>query len=796
MTVLTEREIRLLEFDQIRMMLASLTVTAMGNEVARTLLPESDLYRINKKYRETTEACALLVKDFLKIKPAPDIRLATRKAEKNGMLTAPELLKVKIFLRSCRHLQNRLKREEIMEMAPTIASFSFRIDGCPALYRKLESCVDDGGEIRDSASPLLSEIRHVRLDLSRRIQDKLEECTRNPGLRRYLQEPLITIRNDRYVLPVKQEYRAQFQGIFHDQSSSGATLYIEPISTMELQNKFQQYKNMEKKEIEKILKESSMLVGSNAGSLRNDLALYGYLDFAMAKGKLSFSMEGIEPRLARERLVDLRGSRHPLLKEKAVPIDFKLGGENRIMVVTGPNTGGKTVTLKTVGLFVAMAQSGLHLPVRAGTEIGVFEKIRVDIGDEQSLEQSLSTFSAHLKNIISILEEAGPRSLILLDELGAGTDPSEGAALARAILANLYRKGSLVVTTTHINDLKMFAHLQEGIQNASLEFDVETLSPTFRLLMGVPGSSNALIVAGKLGLPPAIIDEARGYLSREHEEIEAIINDLNIEQKRSRQEAEQAEGERRQAETIRQQLEEEMEKTRAMQEEVFGEARNEAARIVKEARQKANELIGDLQRIVSDSRAEKETGSLKDAEKIRRSLHAAMEDIFDTESDLSDIGTITGDGIRCGDKIYIKSLKREGIVEYLDLQKESLQVRVEDKMIETVFGDIRPMEPGKHETGQKSSNLPGYMLDRGYETVGDSIDLHGFTLEEAREKLEKYLDNAILNNYRQVFVVHGRGTGRLRKGLQAFLKEHHLVRGFRDGYPEEGDIGVTVVTLK
>lgn len=796
MTVLTEREIRLLEFDQIRVMLASLTVTAIGNEVARALLPECDLYKIDHKYRETTEACALLEKDFLKIKPVPDIRLATRKAEKGGVLTAPELLKVKNFIQACHHLQGRLKREEIREIAPTITSLFFRIDGCSALYRRLKSCVGDGGEIRDSASPLLSEIRDVRLDLSRRIQGKLEECIKTPGLRRYLQEPLITIRNDRYVLPVKQEYRTQFQGIFHDQSSSGATLYIEPIFTLEIQNKFQQYKNMEKKEIERILKELSLLVGGDADSLHRDLALYGYLDFIMAKGKLSFSMEGIEPRLARERHIDLKGSRHPLLKEGAVPIDFKLGGKNRIMIVTGPNTGGKTVTLKTVGLFVAMAQSGLHLPVRAGTEIGVFEKIRVDIGDEQSLEQSLSTFSAHLKNIISILEEAGPRSLILLDELGAGTDPSEGAALARAILSNLYRKGSLVVTTTHINDLKMFAHLQEGIQNASLEFDVETLSPTFRLMMGVPGSSNALIVAGKLGLPPAIIDEARGYLSRDHTEIEAIINDLNIEKKRSRQEAEQAVDERRQAEIMRQQLEEEMEKTKALQEDTFKKARNEAARIVKEARQKANELIGDLQRIISDARMKKEAKSLKDAEKIRKSLHVTMEDILDVKSHVQDAGTFPGEGIRCGDKIYIKSLKREGTVEYIDLQKETLLIRVEDKKIETVFGDVRPGEVDAHETGHKGSSLPGYMLDREHETVSDRIDLHGFTLEEAREELEKYLDNAILNNYRQVFVIHGRGTGRLRKGLQAFLTEHHQVRGFRDGHPEEGDIGVTVVTLK
>lgn len=796
MTVLTEREIRLLEFDQIRTMLASHTVTAIGKEEAQQLLPVSDVHEIGEKYRETTEACALLVKGFLTIQPVPDIRLIIKKTEKGGILSTPELSKVKDFIQACRHVQGHLKKEPIREISPAIASFSSRFNGCPVLLQKLKSCIGDDGDIHDKASPLLNKIRRTRITLSQRIQDRLEEYIRSPGWRRYLQEPLITIRNDRYVVPVKQEYRAQLQGIFHDQSSSGATLYIEPISVVEAQNKLQQYKNMEKKEIDRILTELSALIKSNAGLLRNDITIYGHLDFIMAKGRLSFSMEGIEPRITAEQFIDLNGSRHPLLKEDAVPINFKLGGYNRIMVVTGPNTGGKTVTLKTVGLLVAMAQCGLHLPVRAGTKIGIFREIRVDIGDEQSLEQSLSTFSAHLKNIISILGEAGPQSLVLLDELGAGTDPSEGAALARAILTNFYRKGSLVVTTTHINDLKMFAHVQEGVQNASLEFDVETLSPTYRLIMGIPGSSNALIIAAKLGMSADIIDEARSYFSREHEEIETIINGLNIEQKRFKEETEQVVNERMQAESLRQQLEEEMEKMKVAREETLGKARTEAIKIIKEAKQKANQSINDLRRIVSGSRKRKEElPSLKEAEEIRRSLNDIMESVYDTGTD-PDNDIVSKDNIRCGDKVYIKSLKQEGIIEYIDLQKDSLRIQVQDKNIETNLKDISLRQANPQKNKQKTRIPVSYMLNKGYESVSDRIDLHGFTLEEAKEKLERYLDNAVLSNYNHVYVIHGRGTGRLRKGLQAFLKEHHHVHSFRDGYPEEGDIGVTVVTLK
>lgn len=799
MVIIKDREIRLLEFEHIRSQLAEFAVTPMGKERALQLYPTDHLPHIRRTLQETTEAGNLLEKNFLKVQPVPDIRTYLEKIQKGGVIEALGLFRVKEFLQAAQKLKNKIQDDQIEEAAPRIVAHGNKIDGCLELARRLQKSVGMEGEILDTASDELKEIRDKQKGYARSIQEKLDQYIKSPSYQKYIQEPIVTIRNERYVIPIKQEYRGKISGIFHDQSSSGATLYVEPFAVVDLQNKFQQQKQLENKEIERILNELSEKIGAHLVDLENDVEVYSLIDFILAKGELSYHFRSTEPEVTGEPIIDLRGARHPLLKkEEAVPIDVSLGKQNQVLVITGPNTGGKTVTLKTVGLLSIMMQSGLHLPTKAGTRLGVFDLVRADIGDEQSLEQSLSTFSGHLVNIMEILKEVGPRSLVLLDELGAGTDPSEGAALARSILMELWERGSLVISSTHINDLKIFAQMQEGVQNASLEFDVETLSPTYRLIMGIPGSSNALEVASRLGLPDEIVEKAKNYLTKGHEEVEKIIKSLGDEQKRLKEDTHAAELERRQAEELRRELEKEREDVRAKKEEIVSRAKQEARSLIKQAKKQADDSVGEIHKTLSSLKeGEKLDKPVAKAEEARRELQEFTRNIEEeVEEEYPRGEEVNKEELREGDKVWLKSLNQEGIVLQVPSFKDDVYVQVGEMRISTNWQDLRRLSSSTKESKQPQEQKVHYSFRKRNKQVSPEINLRGFTLDEAVDKLEKYLDDAVLNGLNQVVIIHGKGTGKLRRGIHKVLENHRLVEDYRLGDFNEGGMGVTVVNLR
>jgi len=794
--IVKEREIKLLEFDHIRDYLAQFSVTPTGKEKALNLYPREDIREIKDALQETTEACSLLEKSYLQIEKIPEIRPYLQKVSKDGILDTVELLRIKTFAHAIRRLQKKMEDNQLSDLCPLIMKIGKSIEGTPELLNKLDNCIGMEEELLDTASPDLKGIRDKKKQISQSIQEKLNHLIKSPAYSHYLQEPLITIRNERYVVPVKQEHRGKLNGIYHDQSSSGATYYIEPFGVVELQNKLQQQKQAEKKEIERILAELSEKVKANLDILWHDLEIYSRIDFILAKGKLSYYLKGIEPEVTEETMVDIISARHPMLKDNAVPIDIKLGKNFRVLVITGPNTGGKTVTLKTVGLLAIMLQSGLHLPVSAGSKIGIFKNIRADIGDEQSLEQSLSTFSGHLKNIIEIMSEAGPYSLILLDELGAGTDPSEGAALARSILMELYAEGSLVISSTHINELKMFAQAEEGVQNASLEFDVETLSPTYRLITGIPGSSNAIDVAYKLGLSAKVIERARNYLSQEHAEVEKIIKSLGDEEKRLKEDSNVASVERKQAEDIRRELEKEKDKIQQRREDIIAKAKAEARDLVKQAKRQVDHSIGEIHKTMASLKEEEKVENpVADAEKIRHTLQEFWQKIEDTAEKPPEGEKVIKEDLHEGDRVWVKNIKQEGVVKYISSVKDVVQVQVGDLRINTSVEELRM--PGNTERRKnKLEEAHPYTFQKAHAHVSPEIDLRGLTLDEAEDQLEQYLDKAILTGLEQVSVIHGKGTGKLQKGLQGVLEKHSHVVRHRYGNAHEGGVGVTIVYLK
>ncbi len=816
MALITEREIRLLDFHKITDMLSGLTLTAMGNEKALSLLPSSDLNVVKQSLRETTEACKLLEMNYVNISSIPDIRPILGKVAKNGIITPSEAFDVRQFINAAAKLLKSVQSEKVKDISFIIKDQVDCIYGNPGLLRLLDKSLTSDKEISDDATPHLKEVTQKIKRLSNTVYEKLNGYLKSPAYRKYLQEPLITIRNDRYVIPVKQEYRSNIAGIFHDQSSSGATLFIEPFAVADMQNRLQREKNERDKEIDRILAVISSAISQNSASLWNDLNIYGAVDFILAKGRLSFSLKGTAPHVLPKPEINFIKARHPLLKGNVVPVDVELGVAYNTMVITGPNTGGKTVTLKTVGLLAILAQSGLHIPVANGSMTGIFKKIRCDIGDEQSIEQSLSTFSSHLNNIISIIKEADDSTMILLDELGAGTDPSEGAALARAILSELNRKGALVIATTHINDLKIFAQVTPGVENASLAFDAQTLSPTYNLITGVPGSSNAMNIAGKLGLEPYIIDMAKSFLSERHQEIEEVIGSLNDKRKKLSEDSLKAAIELRKAEELRVALEKERALLAEKKEKVMAKAKYDAKNIIKLAKAKADESIGEIDRIITSADDRKK--ALQEAEKVRRSVRAFTREIsgepasshYDINGERDERGergddresvqmissAIINENLKVGDYVTIHSLKKEGIIKKISVGRKTVQVDIEDITVNTKLEDIYiPAKEAMQKMMKKNDNKKikrSFTTSRNMPDMSNEIMLRGLTMDEAAARLDKFLDNAVFYGLDKVFIIHGRGTGRLRRGVAEILRNYKNIKEFRIGYPEEGGIGVTV----
>ena len=782
-----ERTLRVLEFTRIREMMAEGALTEAGAEKCRTLEPSDDLATVQALQAETEEAAVILqYSGGHPMVAFPDIRPALAICAKGGSLSAGMLLNVAELLRASRAAQDALVTDR--ENTPILKAKAQGLFVARNIEKDITDAIISEDEIADRASSELMNIRRHLRGAQDRIRDKLNQMIHSATLQKALQDPIVTVRNNRYVLPVKAEFRGSVPGIVHDQSSSGATLFIEPMAAVEMGNELKQWELKEQQEIERILAALSAEVAPYAASMTETEELLAELDFIFAKGLLSRRFVCVSPKLNNEgRLKIIRG-RHPLIDpEKVVPSTIWLGEKDMFttLVITGPNTGGKTVTLKTVGLFTLMAQAGLQVPADLGTELAVFEQVFADIGDEQSIEQSLSTFSGHMTNIVEIMHEVTPRDLVLFDELGAGTDPTEGAALAQSILTRLQHIGVRTLATTHYSELKAFALTTKGVENASVEFDVETLRPTYRLSIGVPGKSNAFEISRRLGLPENLIDAARKLLSGNAIRFEDVI--ANAEYHRQVAEKERQLAEEASRETVRlrneaEQLRKEMEQKRTEQ---LRKAREDAKHIVDQARRESESVIAELKKM-------KKNAAGGDVNELRRRLDKESDALAEGLGQPAPESGEAPETVKAGDKVKILTLGAEGTVLAPPDEKGEVQLQAGMMKFKAPLSQLRMIrqEPEKAKTTVKAKTG---MMTR---TVKSECDVRGMNLEEALDAVSLYLDEAVLAGLNEVYIIHGKGTGILRAGIQQDLRKNKHVKGFRRGMYGEGEDGVTVVTLK
>ena len=783
---LQEKSARILEFDKIRQILAGFTASKPGEELAISLQPATVLEEVARAQKETTEARELWQTSRVPLDGIFDLRAAAEGARRGKVLSPEELLATGATLRAARLLRKSLG-EEAEERAPVLSALAAGLTTFPQLEAALTKAIGPDGEVRDEASPVLRSLRRQAQTLQNSIRERLDALTRSGETQKYLQEALVTIRNGRYVLPVKQEFRQYIPGIVHDQSASGATLFIEPMAVVELNNKLRRVEAEIKEEIERILTELSRQVGEAAAGILANQEILARLDLAFAKARYSLSIGGAEPVLNTRGFIRLLQARHPLLEGEVVPIDLELGGDFHVLIITGPNTGGKTVSLKTTGLLTLMAQAGLHIPARSGSEMAVFTGIYSDIGDEQSIEQSLSTFSSHMSNIVPIMEAAQDQnSLVLLDELGAGTDPAEGAALATAILKTLHSRGVRTVATTHYSELKIFAYNTPGVENASVDFDPRTLRPTYRLLTGVPGQSNAFVIAARLGLEKAIIEEAQQLVAPGTRNLEELLGQIA-------EEIIELEAEREKTARLRLALE----KKEKEYTEKLGRFEGERASLLREAREEARNLIRETRREMENLLRRLREAAPEDQSEIaneaRRQLAGRLAEIPE------EAGLFVGGGspgeILPGKTVRLPHLEQEGVV--LEVKNGQAQVQVEGGLRVWVpcagLAEVSraPERQGRGEKGGIKRSAVSKSA-----TISSRLDLRGMNVEEALETVDKYLDEAFLAGLPSAVLIHGKGTGALRSAVTQFLSEHPQVKSYRLGGIGEGGLGVTVVELK
>ncbi|NPV52045.1 MAG: endonuclease MutS2 [Firmicutes bacterium] len=840
------RTLRVLEFDKIKTLLRGLATSSLGAELADRLAPATDLEEARALQAETTEARGILrLHPGIPLGGVRDVREAVRRARIGSTLEPGVLLDIAHTLAAARKLRRFLL--ELREDFKVIAGLAGGLKPPKDLEDAVFECIDENGELYDSASPRLKHIRAGIRSLNGRIRDRLDSLIRSSETQRYLQDAIITIRNDRFVVPVKQEFRSYLPGIVHDQSASGQTLFIEPMPVVDMNNRLRELCAEEREEIARILGKLSAKVASAAGALDETLETLGRIDFAFAKARMSEELDAVEPELNGEGHINIRKGRHPLLKGDVVPIDPSLGREFSTMVITGPNTGGKTVTLKTIGLLTLMAQAGLHVPADYGTTLAVFSQVFADIGDEQSIEQSLSTFSSHMTHIVRILREAGDNSLVLLDELGAGTDPQEGAALAMAILEYLHDRNARTVATTHYSELKTFAYRRDGVRNASVEFDDITLRPTYRLLIGLPGRSNAFAIASRLGLPDEVIARARSMMAPDATRVEDMIADIAENMRSSELQRRDAEALRVRAEQLKREHEEEARRVREKRAEIIEKAREEARQILRKARLQAEETIRAVRELERKaSLAGKARTELEDAiREIREGLENASGELLDGEEAYLapadgdwQQGAAQGDGAgdmglplspddpddaRAGVVVFVPRFKQQGCIVAGPNARGEVQVQIGVVKVMLPMGELlkvadtghaatapagllTPATRGPH--AQRQSQAQAQAQDQiqvraGVDQISrekareiaTELDLRGLRVEDALERVDKYLDDAILAGLPRARIIHGKGTGALRQAVREYLKNHSGVAGFRFGEAGEGGDGVTVVSL-
>ncbi len=773
-----DRSLEILEFPKIRARLADLTTFGPARRLAETLVPSADPLVVARALDETDQARALRAeRPEVGIGGAVDIGPAVERAARGGRLEPVQFLGIAETLDAAARLATQLADDR----RPLLRDLARRLHPLPALRATLARSFDPAGELLDTASPKLGALRAAVRVAYERLRRRLDSLVASE-LGAALQEPIVTIRNGRYVVPIRAEARSRVRGIVHDASSSGQTLFVEPLVVVELGNAWREAQAAEAEEVDRILDELSALVAAHAPLLRETLDALATLDFWLAKARLAEALEAVRPDPSADGSLDLRAARHPGLGSTAVPIDVHLGGEFSALVVTGPNTGGKTVALRTIGLLALMHQAGLHVPAAAGSRLPVFLDVFADIGDEQSIAQSLSTFSGHLRRIITIVERAGPGSLVLLDELGAGTDPTEGSALAQAILDHLLAAGALVAATTHSAELKVYAHTTPGVRNAAVEFDLETLRPTYHLSIGLPGGSQAFAIAERLGLPAAIVDAARGRLTEDERAFEATlarIREAEREAAAARDAARRAE--ERATEALRA-AEEERRRARAEREAILAAARAEAEAIVERLR-------GELE------------GARRALERETLTVPRIDERIARAEAALAALPAAprpeAAPSWQVGDWARSRSGAWEGRVVAIDRTRRRARLESGGKRVSVDLAELVKTAPSTWaELGvtERRTNRAGLGLER-VRRIASSLDLRGARVEEAVAVLERYLEDAALAGLAEVTIVHGLGTGALRDAVRAAAAAHPLVAGVRGGGPNEGGDGVTVVAL-
>ncbi|MDR7000916.1 endonuclease MutS2 [Neobacillus niacini] len=780
-----ERTLKVLEFNKVKEQLLDHAASSLGKDKIKKLVPSTDFSEVVKLQSETDEATAVLrLKGNVPLSGIHDIRAHIKRSVIGGVLSPHELVQTASTIYTSRQMKRFIEEiaDEKLDL-PILADQAEQIIPLTNLEHSIKNAIDEGGEVLDGASELLRSLRSQLRANEARIREKLESMIRSSSAQKMLSDAIVTIRNDRYVIPVKQEYRGHYGGIIHDQSSSGQTLFIEPQAIVQLNNQLQDIRVKEQLEIERILTELSANVAEHEAELKVIVEVLGNLDFIFAKARYGRQIKASMPIMNDEGRIRLFKARHPLIPiEEVVANDIFLGTDYSTIVITGPNTGGKTVTLKTLGLCSLMAQAGLQVPSLDGSELAVFNAVYADIGDEQSIEQSLSTFSSHMVNIVDILNKVDYKSLVLFDELGAGTDPQEGAALAISILDEVHKRGAKVIATTHYPELKAYGYNREGVINASVEFDIETLSPTYKLLLGVPGRSNAFEISKRLGLNDRVIEAARSHVSEDTNQIDKMIASLEGSKRQAEKEHEEARDYLKQSEKLHKDLQKQMIEFYEIKDSLFEKAAEKAKDLVDEAKGEAEKIIRDLRKMRMEKHAEIKEHELIDA---KRRLEQAAPEIKKSSKLTSQ--KAKKQTFMPGDEVKVLTFGQRGsLIEKTSsgewqVQIGILKMKVKEKDLEYL------------STPKQVETKPMAIVRGRDSQVKLELDLRGERYEDALLKVEKYIDDALLSGYPRVSIIHGKGTGVLRQGVQEYLRNHRSVKKIRFGEAGEGGSGVTVV---
>ena len=783
-----ERTLKILEFNKIKEKIKDYAVTKGGKSLVDELKPYDTIFEVKNKLKETEEALNLLItKGNPPFEGLHDVKDAVERAKKGGILSAGQLLKIGGMLKCSRRFKDYISRREDETPHIILEDLAYILTPVKHLEEIIEISIISEEEISDRASSLLNSIRRNLKEKNSSVRDKINSIVRANA--KYLQDSLYTMRGDRYVLPVKAEHKSSVPGLVHDQSSTGATLFIEPMSLVNLNNEIKELKLKEKAEIERILMDLSNRVYEVIDTVESNYKILTELDFIFAKGKYGSSLNAICPDVNEDKSFDIIQGRHPLIDAKfVVPSDIYLGKEFDTLMITGPNTGGKTVTLKTVGLLHLMGLSGLLIPAKDNSSISFFTRIFADIGDEQSIEQSLSTFSSHMTNIVRIMDKADENSLVLFDEIGSGTDPVEGAALAVAVLETLREQGARIIATTHYSELKGYALRTTGIENASVEFDVETLKPTYRLLIGVPGKSNAFEISKRLGLKEDVINKAKENIASENLKFEDLIRDLQEKSILANRDAREAKKIKLEAEELKNKYDEKLKKLDEIRDKAYGEARREARDIISKAKDEADEILKAMRELEKLGIAQGGRARLEEErKKLKDSLENKEASIYKEKESKGELI----EKVTLGMDAYLPSLNQNVIIISMPDSKGEVQVEAGIMKINVKLKDLRKLnnKTTKKEKKKRELNL-------NLKSVDSRIDLRGMDSEEACYKVDKYLDEAYIANLGEVTIVHGKGTGVLRKAINDMLKRHPHVKSYRLGEYGEGGDGVTIAILK